>query len=105
MIGGARDPDVVGWDDDALRAAVSEDLRRTMGVSAAPELVRIFRHRLGIPQYGVGHIDRLARIDSRLDRHRGLMVAGNSYRGVAMNSCIVEASQLASRLKPLAAGV
>jgi oxygen-dependent protoporphyrinogen oxidase len=102
MIGGARDPDVVGWDDDALLAAVREDLRRTMGVSAAPELVRIFRHRLGIPQYGVGHVDRLSRIDARLDGHRGLLLAGNSYRGVAMNSCILEASQLASRLKPLA---
>jgi oxygen-dependent protoporphyrinogen oxidase len=63
--------------------------------------VRVFRHPLGIPQYVVGHLDRLGRIEGRLARHRGLFVAGNGYRGVAINSCVTEAAPLADRVVAL----
>lgn len=98
MIGGARDPEAVRLDDDALLSAVRRDLQVTMGQRAHPGFVRIFRHPLGIPQYVVGHLDRLARIDEGLARHPGLYVAGNGYRGVAINSCVAEAGPLAERL-------
>jgi protoporphyrinogen/coproporphyrinogen III oxidase len=98
MIGGALDPSAVALDDDALVAAVREDLAKTMGLRARPELVRIIRHRRGIPQYTVGHLDRLQRIDARLQEHPGLFLAGNSYRGVAINSCIAEAGSIADQV-------
>ena len=66
-----------------------------MGLEAEPDFVRIFRHPRGIPQYVVGHLDRLARIEERLARHPGLFVAGNGYRGVAINACVAEAGPLA----------
>jgi oxygen-dependent protoporphyrinogen oxidase len=69
-----------------------------MGLGLEPVFVRVFRHRLGIPQYTVGHIDRLGRIEAASQRHRGLYVAGNGYRGVAINSCVAEAGPLAERL-------
>ena len=62
--------------------------------------MRIFRHPLGIPQYLVGHADRLARIDARLAALPGIALTGNSYRGVAVNNCAKEAKELALRLAP-----
>ena len=64
-----------------------------MGIDADPELVRIIRHSTGIPQYTVGHLDRLARAESTLSAYPGVLLAGNSYRGVSINACIAEAAK------------
>jgi oxygen-dependent protoporphyrinogen oxidase len=98
MLGGAHDPGALALDDDEVLALVRSELRAAMGIGQAPRFVRIFRHPVGIPQYTVGHPDRLARIDAALARHPGLFVAGNSYRGVAINACVTEASPLAARV-------
>jgi oxygen-dependent protoporphyrinogen oxidase len=98
MIGGARDEGAVRLDEDTLLATVRRDLRTTMHLEAEPELARVFRHPLGIPQYAVGHLARLERIEARLLRHPGLFVAGNAYRGVAIGACIADALPLALRI-------
>jgi oxygen-dependent protoporphyrinogen oxidase len=98
MIGGALDPEASRLEDAELLAAVRRDLQATMGLAADPELVRIFRHPLGIPQYEVGHLERLARVEDRLARLPGLHLAGNGYRGVAINACVAGAGPLAERI-------
>jgi oxygen-dependent protoporphyrinogen oxidase len=98
MMGGAHDEGVLALDDPALLGVVRKDLETTMGLDADPVLVRIFRHPRGIPQYTVGHLDRLARAEARLERHPGIYVAGSAYRGVAINSCVAEAGPLAERI-------
>jgi oxygen-dependent protoporphyrinogen oxidase len=98
MVGGAHDPEAVTLDDAALLALVRSELRRTMRLEAPPVFTFIARHAPGLPQYTVGHPDRLAAIDLGLARLPGLHLAGNSYRGVAMNSLIAEAPPLADRL-------
>jgi oxygen-dependent protoporphyrinogen oxidase len=95
MMGGARDTDAISLSDDALLQRVRTDLARTMNLSAAPEMTRVIRHHLGIPQYERGHLTQLAQIAQRLARHPGLLVAGNSYRGVSINSCVAEADSIA----------
>ena len=98
MIGGAHDPAAVDLDDETLLATVRADLRTMMDLDLAPSFTKIFRHRLGIPQYTVGHRDKLKQIDAALERHPGLYVAGNGYRGIAINSCVAEAGPIAARL-------
>ena len=98
MIGGARDPGVIALDDDALLRVVRQELEQTMGLRVAPEFVRIVRHSRGIPQYTVGHVARLQRIDALLQPYPGLFLAGNSYRGVSINSCIAESGTIADRV-------
>jgi oxygen-dependent protoporphyrinogen oxidase len=98
MIGGAHDEGALALDDPALLGVVRKDLKATMGLDADPALVRIFRHPRGIPQYTVGHLDRLARAEARLERHPGIYLAGSAYRGVAINSCVAEAGPLAGRI-------
>lgn len=98
MIGGALDPEAAALDDEELLATVRGELGRAMGIAAAPERTWVFRHRLGIAQYPPGHLARLARIEQRLAAHPGLFVAGQSYRGVAMNAVVEAAAPLAARV-------
>lgn len=92
MIGGAHDPEAVGLDDDTLLAIVRKDLATTMGLTAEPELIRIYRHPLGIGQYTPGHQARLDTIESIIKRLPGLWLAGSSYYGISMNACIEKAA-------------
>lgn len=96
MVGGACDPGAVILDDEQLLQVVRRDLRAIMGISSQPEFVRIVRHRRGIPQYVKGHVARLREIDARLEALPGMYLAGNSYRGVSINSCVAEADGIAS---------
>ncbi|HVL69839.1 MAG TPA: protoporphyrinogen oxidase [Vicinamibacterales bacterium] len=98
MIGGAVDPLAAFLSDDVLVCIARENLQRTMGLVAVPEFVKVIKHRRGIPQYGGGHVARLERIAARLAQHPGLFLAGNSYRGVSINSCIAEADTLADTI-------
>jgi oxygen-dependent protoporphyrinogen oxidase len=58
----------------------------------------VIRHARAIPQYVLGHRDRLAAIDTRLRQIPGLFLAGNSYRGIAINACLAEAPTVAGNV-------
>jgi oxygen-dependent protoporphyrinogen oxidase len=98
MCGGWHRADVVGWDDDRLVAAVHAELRLAMGIAAEPVFCRIIRWERAIPQYHVGHLERLTRIDRQLARHPGLFLGGNAYRGVALNDCTEQGGEIAARV-------
>jgi len=98
MIGGAHDPGALELDDDALVRIVRQDLGRVMDVVANPYFVRVMRHPRGIPQYTLGHPDRLDRIAGLLERHPGLWLCGNSYRGISVNACVEEAPRVAGEV-------
>ncbi len=86
--GGALQPDLLHQPDESLEAQVREDLDALLGISGAPTLCRTTRYPDCMPQYNVGHLDRLERIDARLDRFPTLALAGKSYRGVGIADCI-----------------
>jgi oxygen-dependent protoporphyrinogen oxidase len=98
MIGGTRDRSAVDEDDAPLVQRTLAALQKLVGVRAAPEFSHVIRHLRGIPQYPVGHLQRLDRLEILLQRHPGLHLSGNSYRGVALNACVREAEALAARL-------
>jgi oxygen-dependent protoporphyrinogen oxidase len=98
MIGGATDPSAVEMDDRELLVTVRASLQRTMGLTIAPEFIHIVRHWRGIPQYKTGHLARLDRVEVALARYPGLVIAGNSYRGVAVNACVEDAQRVAARV-------
>ena len=95
MLGGARDPSAVEGTDDALIDAAASALASFAGVRAAPRFTLAIRHPRAIPQYVLGHADRLAAIAERMRHLPGLFLAGNSYRGIAINSCLAEAPSVA----------
>jgi oxygen-dependent protoporphyrinogen oxidase len=96
MCGGWHRGDIVGWDDARLVSAVRQELRLAMAIESPPISQTILRWDRAIPQYHVGHLERLAIIAKQVARHPGLYLAGNAYHGVALNDCTEQAEWLAS---------
>jgi oxygen-dependent protoporphyrinogen oxidase len=85
---GRGEEEIRGADDDRLVAMARAEVAARLGERAAPGLVRVQRWPRGIPQYLLGHPERVARIDAALRAQPGLFVAGNAYRGVGVPDCI-----------------
>lgn len=98
LVGGARQGELIEQDDDALVRLVRDELAAMLGVSAAPVFQQLVRWRRGIPQYNVGHLARVERIEAAVRALPGLHLTGNAYRGVGLNDCTRNASQLAATL-------
>jgi oxygen-dependent protoporphyrinogen oxidase len=98
LCGGWHRGDMIDWPDDRLVEAVRSELRLAMGVTAAPAFVHVVRWPAAIPQYVLGHLDRVRRIEELAGKHAGLFVGGNAYHGVAMNDCTEQAVVLAERV-------
>jgi oxygen-dependent protoporphyrinogen oxidase len=88
FLGGARRQDVLDGDDDTLLHLAHAELAALLGVRGAPVLSHLDRWPGAMPQYHVGHLDRVAAIRRRLGSHPGLALAGNSYEGVGVPYCI-----------------
>jgi protoporphyrinogen/coproporphyrinogen III oxidase len=73
--------------DDELVALARTEMA-LLGVTAEPALIRVQRWPLGMPQYVLGHLERLERIEGALAERPGLAVAGAAYRGVGIPDCI-----------------
>lgn len=95
ILGGWGRPDVLAWDDQKLVETVRADLKISLGVDAAPTLTWVCRWPAAIPQYHLGHGERVARIDAGCKRNRGLYLTGNSLRGVALYECAADAERTA----------
>ena len=67
---------------------LARDEVRLLGIESQPLLVWVHRWPRGMPQYVLGHPERLERIDAALARHPGLALAGAAYRGVGIPDCI-----------------
>jgi oxygen-dependent protoporphyrinogen oxidase len=79
--------DLIVAHDDEIVALAREELRR-LDVVAEPTLVRVQRWPRGMPQYVLGHPERLEAIESAVIAHPGLAFAGAAYRGVGIPDCI-----------------
>jgi len=103
FVGGARRPDLVELDDEALLGTVRAELRALLGIVAEPILTRVERWRRAMPQYAVGHLDRVRDIERRAAALPGLALAGAAYRGVGIPDCVrsgeAAADAVAGRLR------
>ena len=93
MMGGATNPAAIELSDAEVRARTMAELKKIMGIVAEPDFVRIFRHQRAIPQYIVGHADRLAAIEDQLKHHHGLILTGNAFFGIGLNDCVNAANK------------
>jgi oxygen-dependent protoporphyrinogen oxidase len=98
LCGGWHRGEMLDWDDARLVAAVRAELRLAQRVEAEPVFVHIVRWPRAIPQYTLGHLDRVRRIEEAVRQYPGLFVGGNAYHGVAMNDCTEQAELLGQRV-------
>ena len=101
MCGGWNRPDILRWDDTRLLQAVRAELSIAMGIQAAPIFHKIIRWHHAIPQYHLGHLERVTRIETRLKKHPCLWLGGNAYHGVALNDCTEQGALLAESVQKL----
>jgi protoporphyrinogen/coproporphyrinogen III oxidase len=80
-------------DDDELVALVRRDLAALIGVTAAPIDALVTRWGGGLPQYAVGHVERVKRITAAVSAVPGLAVCGASYDGLGIPACIASAQR------------
>jgi protoporphyrinogen/coproporphyrinogen III oxidase len=88
FIGRAGHDEMVHRDDTALVELARQELAQVHGIVAPPTFSRVWRWGGGMPQYTLGHCQRLAKIDARRQTWPGLHLAGASYRGVGIPDCI-----------------
>ncbi len=103
MVGGAQSPGTAVLSDNELINTVFDELKPIISLKTEPDMVRIYRWERAIPQYLLGHGEKLKSIDELLKSHLGLYLAGNAYRGISMNDCIENgykvADEILSKLK------
>jgi oxygen-dependent protoporphyrinogen oxidase len=85
-------------------ARVRADLAELTGVAAAPVAVHVQRWGGGLPQYGVGHGERVARLQRSIATVPGLEIAGSLLNGVGVPACIGTARAAAERIATHLAG-
>jgi oxygen-dependent protoporphyrinogen oxidase len=90
-----RDPNL-DRDDDDLVAAVHEDLTAMLGLKEPPRSQLVTRWERALPQYTVGHLNRVVGAEFALTRHGPLFLAGAGYRGAGIPDCIRQAGEAAT---------
>lgn len=99
FLGGATRPDLLGLkDESAIVSIVLRELKALLGIRGEPGLIRVNRWLNVMPQYHVGHLERMQSIEAAVARLEGLELAGNSYRGVGIPHCIHSGEQAAERI-------
>jgi oxygen-dependent protoporphyrinogen oxidase len=98
FLGGVLRPRTIEHSDADLVAIAERELADLLGVRGAPREALVARWRESMPQYRVGHIRLVGAIDERVAAHRGLELAGASYRGVGIPQCIASGRAAAERL-------
>jgi len=91
MVGGYTDPDAVNLSDAGFVDLLKRELYPLLRINGEPELLRVYRHHRGIPQYLLHHSRTLEALEAAEAEHGGLVLAGNAYRGVGLNDCVVSA--------------
>jgi len=85
---GANADEIARQDEMEIVRIVREELRQILGVRAEPLFTRVYRWKSAMAQYGVGHLDRLDRIDNLCRKLPRLALAGNGYRGIGIPDCV-----------------
>jgi protoporphyrinogen/coproporphyrinogen III oxidase len=98
FIGGATHPEQFELDDAAIAELVKRELGELIGAGGEPLFIRIGRHPRSMPQYILGHLDRVATIRRHLAKYSRLYLAGIAYDGVGIPDCIHAAELTADAL-------
>ncbi|MET7282686.1 protoporphyrinogen oxidase [Kribbella sp. NPDC005582] len=85
-------------DEELVRLAAA-DLKRAIGLEGPIVGSIVTRWGGGLPQYAVGHLDRVARVEAAVDELPGLAVCGAAYRGVGIAACVASGVRAATRVR------
>ncbi len=84
--------------DHEIVGIVRNELQQILGLRAEPLFARVYKWKAAMAQYGVGHLDRLERIEKFRQSLPGLALAGNAYRGIGVPDCVRSGREAAAKL-------
>jgi protoporphyrinogen/coproporphyrinogen III oxidase len=102
FVGGAARPELAELPDGELLPLVLGHLRPLLRIEGDPVFCDIAHWPRTMPQYHVGHQERVARIDARLATLPGLKLAGSAFRGIGLPDCIHGGEQAAEQVVEMA---
>jgi protoporphyrinogen/coproporphyrinogen III oxidase len=90
FVGGPHNQKIMEKSDEEIEQIVLADMREILGIGpkAQPVFSRFYRWTRGMPQYTLGHLDRVELVEARSKEISGFALAGGSYRGVGLPNCI-----------------
>ena len=90
FVGGSKNEHLVALDDKEMVDMVRGELKDIIGLNAEPVLSRVYRWRKAMPQYTIGHLERVRWISERVHQHPGLYLTGSAYNGIGISDSIRE---------------
>jgi oxygen-dependent protoporphyrinogen oxidase len=88
FLGGARDEKILSLPDEEILSIVRAELKQILNLTAEPLFTRVVKWKGAMAQYGVGHLERLKRIEALRQKLPGLALAGNGYNGIGVPDCV-----------------
>ena len=98
FVGRAGQESDIPWDEAGLLELAREELQLTLNITAEPLVSWVFIWESAMPQYNLGHPEKLAQIDAALEKHPGLALAGNGYCGIGIPDCIHSGEMAVERI-------
>lgn len=98
MIGGDGDHESIKLSDEKLQELAIADLSKILNIEGNPDVVKIYKWKHGIPQFIIGHNDRLQNIETELDKLQNIYLTGNAYYGIGLNDCIKQSHKVVNNL-------
>lgn len=98
FVGGALQPEMFALDEEAMLAAVRDDLRALLGIEKPPLFSLVEKWPRSMAQYHLGHLERVGRIEQHLSAFPTLKLAGNAYRGAGIPDCIRSGERAAEEI-------
>jgi oxygen-dependent protoporphyrinogen oxidase len=95
---GRNAEDVWQLTDGQIIGIVRNELQQILGLRAEPLFGRVYKWKSAMAQYGVGHLDRLQRMELLRQQLPGLALAGNAYRGIGVPDCVRSGRDAAAQL-------
>jgi len=86
--GGALQPEIFALDEAEISKRVESDLRELLGIREDPRFIEVAKWENSMPQYEVGHLDRVSEIEKLVSELPGLALAGNAYHGAGIPDCV-----------------
>ena len=90
--------EVLNRTDDELISLMIEETSLVIGTRVQPSWTRVVRHNPGIPQYNVGHVGWMRKLDAAITNYPGLHLTGWGYRGIGVSGMGTEAVRIGDQI-------
>lgn len=99
FVGGATDPTALSLDAATLVELTHKEISRILGISKPPAFSNAHLYQRALPQYNLGHAEKLARLERRRAACPGLWLTGNYLRGPSIGACVDQALAVAAQVE------